>query len=152
MDLDLWDCLGRVKRIIAKFCWTDLVICSHFTERKTVLKLEKYGSNSLFIRRFIFAFIAFEMLLHMVVILSTEGSRNKGNINQSINFRGLEWLWVKIFICSILGLESESLCFFPSRQGQKGPIWAESWLVPKQDQYGSDVYIDHKCHFANSDL
>ena len=30
MDLDLWDCLGRVKiGIIAKFHRTDLVICSH---------------------------------------------------------------------------------------------------------------------------
>ena len=29
-DLDLWDCLGRVKiGIIAKFHRTDLVICSH---------------------------------------------------------------------------------------------------------------------------
>ena len=37
MDLDLWDCLGRVIkiRIIAKFHGTDLGICSHSRERKT---------------------------------------------------------------------------------------------------------------------
>ena len=30
-DLDLWDCLGRVK-LTAKFHKTDLVICSHSRE------------------------------------------------------------------------------------------------------------------------
>ena len=34
MDLDLWDCLGRVK--LAKFHTTDLVICSHSMEGKTL--------------------------------------------------------------------------------------------------------------------
>ena len=37
-DLDLWDCLGRVKTriiaIIAKFHRTGLVICSHYREVK----------------------------------------------------------------------------------------------------------------------
>ena len=36
MDLDLRDCSGRVKHIIAKFHKTDLVICSHCRERKTL--------------------------------------------------------------------------------------------------------------------
>ena len=35
MDLDLWDCLGRVKFIV-KFHRTDLVICSHSREGKTL--------------------------------------------------------------------------------------------------------------------
>ena len=35
MDLDLWDCLGWVKSIIAKFHWTYLVNCSHSREGKT---------------------------------------------------------------------------------------------------------------------
>ena len=38
MDLDLWDCLGLFRngktRILAKFQWTDLVICSHSREGK----------------------------------------------------------------------------------------------------------------------
>ena len=34
-DLDLWDCLGRVK-LIAKFHRTDLVICSHSREEKNL--------------------------------------------------------------------------------------------------------------------
>ena len=29
MDLDLWDCLGRVKIVIAKFHRAGLIICSH---------------------------------------------------------------------------------------------------------------------------
>ena len=34
-DLDLWDCLGRVKLILLqKFYRTDLVICSHSMEGK----------------------------------------------------------------------------------------------------------------------
>ena len=37
IDLDLLDCLGRVKLIIAKFLWTDLVICSNSREGKPVL-------------------------------------------------------------------------------------------------------------------
>ena len=36
-DLDFWDCLRRVKLIIAKFHRTDLVICSHSTEGKLCL-------------------------------------------------------------------------------------------------------------------
>ena len=32
MDLDIWDCLGRKTRILAKFHRTDLVICSHFRQ------------------------------------------------------------------------------------------------------------------------
>ena len=36
MDLDLLDCLGRVK-LVAKFHWTDLVICSHSREWKTLV-------------------------------------------------------------------------------------------------------------------
>ena len=32
-DLDLWDCLGRVK-LVAKYHRTDLVICGHSRERK----------------------------------------------------------------------------------------------------------------------
>ena len=37
MDLDLWDCLRRVKLvIIAKFHRTDLIICSHSREGKTL--------------------------------------------------------------------------------------------------------------------
>ena len=37
MDVDLWDCLGRVKLIfIAKFQRTDLVIYSHSREGKTL--------------------------------------------------------------------------------------------------------------------
>ena len=48
MDLDLWDCLGRVKiGIIAKFHRTDLVIWSHsigtnhpsYSRKNTVLNL-----------------------------------------------------------------------------------------------------------------
>ena len=36
MDIDLWDCLGRVKTcIIAKFHKTDLAICSYSREGKT---------------------------------------------------------------------------------------------------------------------
>ena len=34
MDLDLWDCLERVK-LIANFFGADLVVCSHFREEKT---------------------------------------------------------------------------------------------------------------------
>ena len=35
MDLDFWDCLGRVKLVItAKLHRTDLVICSHFRVEK----------------------------------------------------------------------------------------------------------------------
>ena len=34
MDLDLWDCLGKVK-LIAKLHRTDLVICSHSREGKS---------------------------------------------------------------------------------------------------------------------
>ena len=32
MGLDLWDCLGRVKLVLAKFHRTDLVNCSHSRE------------------------------------------------------------------------------------------------------------------------
>ena len=32
MDLDVWDCLGKVKRIITKIHRTDLIICSHSRE------------------------------------------------------------------------------------------------------------------------
>ena len=32
MDLDLWDCLGRVKLVIADFHRTDFIICSHSRE------------------------------------------------------------------------------------------------------------------------
>ena len=36
-DLDLWDCLGRIKRgIVAKLRRTDFVICSHSREKKTL--------------------------------------------------------------------------------------------------------------------
>ena len=35
MDLELWDCLGRVK-LIAKFDGTDLVICSCSRDGKTL--------------------------------------------------------------------------------------------------------------------
>ena len=35
MDLDHWDCLGRVK-LVAKFLRTDLVTRSHSRERKTL--------------------------------------------------------------------------------------------------------------------
>ena len=34
MDLDLWDCSGRVK--LSEFHRTDLVICSHSREEKTL--------------------------------------------------------------------------------------------------------------------
>ena len=34
-DLDLWDCLGRIK-LIAKFHRTDLVICCHSREGKNL--------------------------------------------------------------------------------------------------------------------
>ena len=40
MDLDLWDCLGWVKLILQQNCiglsWTDLVICTHSREGKTL--------------------------------------------------------------------------------------------------------------------
>ena len=37
MDLDLWDCLGRVKLcILRKIHRTDIVTCSHSRERKTL--------------------------------------------------------------------------------------------------------------------
>ena len=36
MDLDLWDCLGRVKLILQqKLHRTDLIICTHSRERNT---------------------------------------------------------------------------------------------------------------------
>ena len=36
-DLDLWDCLGRVKvTYCGKISWIHLVICSHSRERKTL--------------------------------------------------------------------------------------------------------------------
>ena len=41
MDIDLWDCLGRVKsHIIAKFYRTDLVICSLSSEERPRLIAE----------------------------------------------------------------------------------------------------------------
>ena len=45
MDLDIWDCLGRIK-LIAKFRMTDLDICSHSRDRggNPVLRLNKYGN------------------------------------------------------------------------------------------------------------
>ena len=44
-DLDLWDCLGKVK-LIAKFNRTDLVICNHSTKGKTLdLYPNKYGNK-----------------------------------------------------------------------------------------------------------
>ena len=40
-DLDLWDCLGKVKTcIMAKFHRTDLVTCSHSSEGRTCLIVE----------------------------------------------------------------------------------------------------------------
>ena len=44
MDLDLWDCIGRVK--LAKFHTTDLVICSHSRESKT-LSYSRISTESL---------------------------------------------------------------------------------------------------------
>ena len=42
MDLDFWDCFGRIKHI-AKFCKPDLVFCSHSREENLVLLPNKYS-------------------------------------------------------------------------------------------------------------
>ena len=41
MDLDLWDCLGRVTHFIAKTHRTDLGICSHSRPGKTLSYSQK---------------------------------------------------------------------------------------------------------------
>ena len=36
-DLDLWDCLGRIKLVLKQFHRADLVYCRHSMEGKSVL-------------------------------------------------------------------------------------------------------------------
>ena len=62
MDLGLWDCLGMDKTcIIAKYHSTDLVICSHSRERKTL----SYGRiNTVFRKNLVFMKFLLQRMSH----------------------------------------------------------------------------------------